>query len=236
MLAAGFAGWTASALPFFPHGWPLALAAIAGAATALRERTGLAVALAVPVLPLGNVSLGLAAVYAVLAAAWLAVSWRDPRTGLLFALGPLLAPLGALGLVPLAVSGLRSAPRRAAQAALAVLAAVLAAGLRGAPLPLTGEPAPLGVGVEGSGDPLAVAGSLARAAVAHPALLVEACAFAALAVLIPLARPYGRWGAAAVGAAMVLLCIPVAPAVALWPLVAAAWVTAVVLAIHQPSD
>jgi hypothetical protein len=236
ILAAVFAGWTASALPFFPHGWPLALAAIAGAATALRERTGLAVALAVPVLPLGNISLGLAAVYAVLAAGWLVLSWRDPRTGLLFALGPILTPLGALGLVPLAVSSLRSAPRRAAQAALAVLAAALVAGLRGVPLPLTGEAAPLGVGVAGSGDPLAVAGSLARAAAAHPALLAEAAAFAALAALIPFARPYGRWGAAAVGAAMVLLCIPVAPAVAVWPLVAAAWVIAGVLAIRSELD
>ena len=109
-LAAGFAGWTAAALPFFPHGWVLGLAGAVAALTAVRERLGLAVALAVPVLPLGNVSLGLAVVYAALAAAWLALSWREPRGGLLFALGPMLAPLAALGLVPLAASGLRSRP------------------------------------------------------------------------------------------------------------------------------
>jgi eukaryotic-like serine/threonine-protein kinase len=232
VLAAGFAGWTASALPFFPHGWPLGIAAAAAALTAVRERLGLAVALAVPILPLGNISVGLAVVYAAVAAAWLALSWREPRSGLLFGLGPLLAPVAALGLVPLAASALRSAPRRAAQAALAVLAAALVAGLRGVPLPLTGEPAPLGVGVAGANDPLDVVGSLARAAWAHPALLVEAAAFAALAVALPFVRPYGRWGAAVAGAAMLLLTVPFVPAAAVIPLVAAAWATATLLAVR----
>jgi hypothetical protein len=230
VLAAGFAGWTAGTLPFFPHGWAFGLAAVSAAATGFRERLGLAVALAVPILPLGNISLGLALVYAAVAAGWLALSWREPRSGLLFAAGALLAPLAALGLVPLVLSGLRSAPRRAAQAAAAVLVAALAAGLRGVSLPLTGEPPPLGVGVAGSRDPLDVVGSLARAAAAHPALLAEAVAFALLAALLPLARPYGRWGAAAAGATMLLLTVPVAPAVAVVPLVAGAWVTAILLA------
>jgi len=232
LLAAGFAGWTASALPFFPHGWAIGLAAGAAALTALRERLGLAAALAVPVLPLGNVSLGLAGVYGVFAAAWLALSWREPRGGLLFALGPVLAPLAALGLVPLAVSGQRSAARRAAQAAVAVLAAALVAGLRGVSLPFTGEPAPLGLGVAGAVDPLDVVGSLARAAAAHPALLVEAAAFAVLAAALPFARPHGRWGAAAVAAAMLLLTVPFVPTAAIPPLVVAAWVTAALLAIR----
>ncbi len=214
VLAAGFAGWTASALPFFPHGWPLGLAVATAAITAFRERLGLAVALAVPILPLGNVSLGLALVYSAIAAAWLALTWREPRTGLLFAAGAVLAPIAALGLVPLLVSGVRSLPRRAAQGAVAVLAAALAAGLQGVPLPLTGEPAPLGVGVAGASDPLDVVGSIARAAAAHPALLAEAAAFAVLAAALPLVRPYGRWGAAGFGAAMLLLSVPIAPAVA----------------------
>jgi protein kinase-like protein len=230
LLAAGFVGWTAAVLPFYPSGWPLGLAGGAAALTALRARAGLAVALAVPVLPLGNVSLGLAAVYAVLAAAWLALSWRTPRSGLLFVLGPVLAPLAALGLLPLALSGLRSAPRRAAQALIAVLAAVLVAGLRGAPLPFTGEPAPLGVGVGGATDPVAVAGSLVRAATAHPALVAEAVAFAVLAAVLPLARRHGRWGAAAAGAALLLLTVPVVPSAAILPLAAAAWLTAALLA------
>jgi len=209
-----------------------AMAAGAAAVTVLRERLGLAVALAVPVLPLGNLSLGLAAVYAVLAAAWLALSWREPRGGLLFVLGPLLAPLAALGLVPLAASSLRSAPRRAAQAAAAVLLAGLVAGLRGVSLPFDGGPAPLGLGVAGAGDPLDVVGSLARAAGAHPALLVEAAAFAVLAAALPFARAYGRWGAAAGGGAMLLLTVPFVPTAAIVPLVAAAWVTTLLLALR----
>jgi hypothetical protein len=235
VLAAGFAGWTASALPFFPNGWAFGLAAGAAAATALRERLGLAVALAVPILPLGNVSVGLAALYAVVAAAWLALSWREPRSGLLFALGAVLAPIAALGLVPLAASGLRSAPRRAAQAGVAVLVAALVAGVRGVSLPFTGEPAPLGLGVAGAGDPLDVAGSLARAAAGHPALLAEAAAFAVLAAALPFARPYGRWGAAAVGAVMLVLTVPFVPTAAIPPLVVAAWVTAGLLAVRAES-
>jgi hypothetical protein len=229
-LAGVFTGWTASALPFFPHGWTVALALGVAALTAARARLGLAAALAVPVLPLGNVSLGLAVLYAGLAAAWLVVSWREPRGGLLFALGPALAPIAALGLVPLAVSGLRAGPRRAAQAALAVLAAGVVAGLRGASLPFTGHAPPLGVGVAGAGDPFDVAGSLARALAAQPALVLEAVAFAAVAFALPYARARGRWGAAALGAAMLALTLLTVPSAAAVPLVLAAWLTAAAVA------
>lgn len=232
LLSAAFAGWSAAAIPFFPHGWAFGLAAAAAAATAWHARLGLAAALAVPVLPLGNVSLGLAVVYAVLAAAWIVLCWREPRTGLLFALGPAVAPLGALGLVPLAASGVRAAPRRAAQAGMAVLVAAVVAGLRHAPLPLIGARPPLGVGVSGSGDPLDVAGSLARTAAAHPALLVEAVAFAVIAAALPFVRAHGRWGAAAAGAGMLVLTLLVVPSAAAGPLVAAAWITAVALALR----
>src|SRR4029077_2156782 len=93
VLAALLAGWISSALPFFPHGWPILLAFAAFAVTLLRERVGIALALVVPVLPLGNISLGLALLYATLAAAWLLVTWREPRATLLFVIGPLLAPV-----------------------------------------------------------------------------------------------------------------------------------------------
>ena len=231
-LAGAFAGWTAAELPFYPHGWALGLALAAAAVTALRARLGLAVALAVPVLPLGNVSLGLALLYSALAAGWLVLSWREPRGGLLFALGPVLAPLAALGLVPLATSVLRAGPRRAAQAAVAVLVSGVVAGLRHGSLPFTGAHAPLGLGIAGAADPLDVAGSLARAAAAHPALLVEAGAFAAVALVLPLAQARGRWGAAALGAAMLLLTVLAVPSAAAAPLVAAAWLTAAVVAIR----
>src|SRR5207248_8039410 len=81
LAAALFAGWTASALPFYPSGWPFGLAALAALAGAFAPRAALAFALAVPVFPLGNLSLGLATVYGLAAAAWLVLGWRDARTG-----------------------------------------------------------------------------------------------------------------------------------------------------------
>ena len=78
-------------------------------------RLGLALALAAPVFPLGNVAQAAAVVYGVLALGWLAVTWRDPRAGLLFWAGPLLAPLGLLALLPLAVQPARGWWRRGLQ-------------------------------------------------------------------------------------------------------------------------
>jgi hypothetical protein len=111
-----------------------------------------------------------------------------------------------------------------------VIAAGLVAGVRGAPLPCTGKAPPLGLGVAGSGDPFDVAGTLARAAFAQPALLLEGLAFAAIAFALPFAQARGRWGAAAAGAALLLFCVLAVPSAAAIPLVAAAWVTAVVVA------
>ena len=230
-LAALFAGWTALALPFYPHGWPFALAAAAAAATFYRERLGLALALAVPILPLGNISLGLALVYAALAACWLRVTWREPRAALLFALGPLLAPLAALGLLPLAAARVRAAPLRGLAVALGVLTAALVAGIRHVTLPLVGGAAPLGIGVTEARDPFDVAGSLARAAAAHPSLLLEAGALAAVALALPYARNRGRWGAACLGAGMILLTVLAVPSAAALPLLAAGWAIAVYAAL-----
>src|SRR4029077_2479179 len=93
VLAAIMAGWTSSALPCTPLGWPIALARVAAAATLFRERAGIALTLAVPVLPLGNISLGLALLYAALAAGWLLVTWREARAGLPFVVRPPLPPI-----------------------------------------------------------------------------------------------------------------------------------------------
>ena len=182
--------------------------------------------------PLGNVSLGLAVLYAAIAAVWVVLCWREPRGGLLFALGPALAPLAALALVPLAASGLRAGWRRAAQACVAVLAAAVVAGVRGAALPFTGARPPLGLGVAGATDPLDVAGTLARAVGAHPALVLEAVALAAVAFALPHAQALGRWGAAGVGAAMLAFCVLAVPSAAAVPLVAAAWLTAAAAALR----
>jgi hypothetical protein len=225
VVAGAVAAWSAAELPFFPHGWPVALGLLAASVTVVRARLGAAVALAVPVLPLGNLSLGLAVLYAFLAAALLVVSWREPRGALLFALGPLLVPLG---LAPLATAGLRAPARRATQAALAVVVAGIVAGVRGTALPLTGHAPPLGIGVSGSGDPFDVAGSLARALLAQPALVVEAVVFAVVAVALPYAR--GRWRAAGLGAGFLAAGVLAAPSVTAWPLVVGAWLTAAALA------
>jgi Protein kinase domain len=229
--AALFAGWTAAKVPFYPTLFAPVLALLAGGLMLMRPRLGLAFALAVPVLPLGNVSSGLALVYGALACAWLALSWRAPRQGLFLALGPLLAPVLALGFLPLASQGIGNRARRALQVAAAVLLASLVAGLRHASLPFTGAAPPKGLGIAGSDEPFAVADALLRALQAHPTLLLEAVVLAAAAVAIPFARERGLWGIAALGAGLMACALLPAPAVAAAPLVVAAWVTCTVLAL-----
>src|SRR5438067_2466072 len=77
-LAGLLAGWSAATLPFYPGGWWIGLALLAALLTALRPRIGLAFALAVPLFPIGNVSLGLALLWAGLALGWLALPARGP--------------------------------------------------------------------------------------------------------------------------------------------------------------
>jgi len=235
VLAAILAGWTSSALPFYPHGWPVGLALAAATVTLFRERAGIALALAVPVLPLGNISLGLALLYIALAAGWLLVTWREPRATLLFVVGPLLAPVAALGLLPLAATRVRAAPLRVLAVAIGVLTAALAAGIRHAALPLVGGPAPLGIGVAGARDPFDVAGSLARAAGAHPSLLLETCALALVALALPHARARGRWAAAGLGAGMIVLTVAAVPSAAALPLLLSAWAIAAFTALRAPA-
>jgi hypothetical protein len=230
--AAVFAGWSALALPFFPPGWWVGIGVLVGALTLVRGRLGLAAALAVPVLPLGNLSLGLAIAYAAAALVWLVLAAGEPRWGLVAALGPLLGPVAALGLLPLACLGLRSPVRRAVQVATGVLLAGVAAGLAHDPLPFTGAPAPLGLGLAGADDPVAVAGSLLRAALAQQALATEALMLAAVAVVLPVAAQRGRWGAAAAGAFLVAGMLLAVPGAAALPLVLAGWATAAVLTLR----
>jgi hypothetical protein len=232
-LAALVAGWTASALPFYPAAGAPLLAALAGLAALVRPRAGLALALAVPVLPLGNVALGLAIVYALVAGAWLAAFTRDPRGGLLAALGPLLAPFAALGLLPLALLRVRSTLHRAVAAAGGVLLAGLVAGLRGVPMPFDGSAPPDSLGIAGSESPAAVAGALADALVAHLTLVLEAGAIAAAAALLPYARARGPWGVAAFGSGFLALTLLAAPGIPAAPLVLAVWATCAVLVLPK---
>ena len=138
-LAGGAALAGGTALPFYPTGWAPVLALLAALAAFRAPRAGLALALAVPILPLGNLALGLALLYSCLALGWLVLTWRDARLGLLFLAGPLLAPLGLLGLVPLVAAQARGPVRRAAQTVAAVAVAALAAALRGNELPFASD-------------------------------------------------------------------------------------------------
>jgi hypothetical protein len=230
--AAVFAGWVAWAIPFYPGGWPIGLALVAGVAAYLRPRLGLAFALAVPVLPFGNLALGAALLYAFFAAVLLVLSWREPESGLLCAAGPLLAPLSLLGLLPLVVLRVRSAARRAGQVAAAVLAAGLVAGIRHVPMPFDGTSAPHGLGLAGSASVTDTASALWQALMARPALATETVVLALAAVLLPLVRARGLWWIAGFGAALLpALLLPV-PEVAAIPLVLSVWATCAAVAFR----
>jgi hypothetical protein len=194
----------------------------------VRPRLGLAFALAVPLLPLGNVSVALALVYAVLAVAWLTLFAREPQGGLLPAAGPLLGAVGALGLAPLGALALRSPLRRAAAASASVLLAVTVARIRGAPLPLTEASPPRDLHLAGSESATAVSSVLVEALVAHPALLVTAAALGAAAALLPYCSRRGPWGLAAWGSATLAATLLGAPQIAAAPLVLAVWATCAV--------
>jgi hypothetical protein len=234
-LAALATGWVATVLPFYPAGWPLGLAIAAATLALAAPRAGLALALATPILPLGNISLGLGIVYAALAATWLGLSWNDARSGLLAVIGPLLAPFGGLGLVPLAAQVARGRVRRFVQAAATVLVAAVVAGFRHVPLPFAGSSAPLGLGIAGSNRPGAVVSELWQALLDHPALLGGALVLGCATVAFPYLRHRGPWHAAAYGAAFMAATVFVAPAAAVVPLIGAAWLTAAVLAF-EPSN
>ena len=231
-LAALSAAWVASSIPFFPAGWPLGLAAAGAALGFAAPRAALLLALAVAILPLGNSSLGLAAVYALVAAAWAVLHWRDARSGLLFAAGPLLAPLGGLALLPLVVQAAHGRVRRAAHAGAGVLVTAVVAGIRHTTLPFLGVHAPLGLGIDGSRNAGAVAFALLRQLADHPALLGETAVLAAAAAILPEFRGRGPWRAVLFAGALLAATALVAPSAGLWSLAATAWVTAGVLALH----
>ena len=225
--AAVFVGWTSAALPFYPTGWGLVLAGIAGALAAVRPRLGLAVAFGAAVFPLGNLSLGLALVYALGAAAWLLVTWRRSDEALYPLAGPALAPLGLTLLLPAVLLPVRRAAWRAAFAVGAVLLAAAAAGLRGTPLPLSHrEAAPADLdGLAGTG---AVASTLLHSLAARPELLLAAAITAGLAALLPLAARRGAWPVAGLAAAAIAaLLLPSAELNGL-PIVAGIWLCSTV--------
>jgi serine/threonine-protein kinase len=202
-LAATFVAGATLLLPFFPAGAPFFLAAVAALAAFRSPLAGLALALAAPVLPLGNISLGLGLAYAPLALAWLLVFARETRSSLFVLAGPFLAPLGILPLLPLVTLRVRNPVRRAALGGGGVLLATAVAAIRAAPQPLTG----------GADAAFVYLG-------ANPAALVEALVVAAAAVAAPYALRLEIWGAAGWGAAFLAAAL-LAPAAAGAPLPAA---------------
>lgn len=201
LLAAVAAGGATTLLPFFPRGWPLALAALAGLVALRSPVAGLAVALAAPVLPLGNLSLGLAGAYGVLAVAWFALYARDAERSLLPVAAPLLAPFGAIPLLPVAFLEMRGRTRRAVGAAACVPIAAAVSVLAGRPLPFAGESPGSTASVAGSSDPLDVTATLYGALAAHPTLAVVTVVLALAAASADVAVSHGRWAIAGWGAA-----------------------------------
>jgi hypothetical protein len=231
-LAALGAGWAAAALPFYPARGPLLLAAVAAALTAVRPRLGLAFTLAVPVFPLGNLSLGLALAYAGLAVAWLALMWGDPRRGLLFGSAIVLGPIGLLGLVPLAVMHVKSTVRRTVHALAAVLLAGVVAGVHGSVIPFSGANA-AGLGVAGSEHPIAAFEALWQWALSTPALGLEALILAVTAGALPHVTRRAELSIAAFAAVLLAATLLAAPAAAALPLVCTGWITYLVLTVQS---
>jgi Protein kinase domain len=223
MLAAAYAGASTWLLPFFPSGWPFLLAAIAATASLAMPSAGLAFALAMPILPLGNLSLGLAIVYAVFAVGWFAAFARDSRIGLLFLLGPALAPAQALVLVPALARNVCGPVRRALLAAAAVPAAAIVAGLTQGPLPFTSDDPPETLGLAGSAQPADVLGAFSGFLTDRPAIWIEGAVLVVAAVSAPYVSRWrllgvGCWGAAFMTAALV------APLGAVSPFPTAVWI------------
>ncbi len=231
LAAAIWTGWVAWALPFFPPGWPLGLTIATAALGLTFPRVALAFAFAVTFFPLWNISLGLAILFAALGAIWVALTWNDPRGNIALVAGPLLGPLAALALLPLAAQFATGPARRALQAFTGTLLAVVVAGLRRQILPLDGSAPPLGLGIAGSSRPSAVAWTLWRTLTGHPVIIFQAGVLAAAAVALPYLRGRGPWPAAIAGAVLMAATGLGAPLAAFLPLAAAAWITAAYLAL-----
>ncbi len=199
-----------SLLPFWPGLLLAALAVAAGLAAYRAPRLGLAVALAAPLFPLGNVAQAAAVVYGVLAVGWLAVTWRDPRAGLAFWAGPLLGAVALLPVLPLAVQVARGWWRRALHAFAGVCAAAAVAGLSGKPLPLTGTVV-ADLGVAETERPTDVLHALGTVLGDASAIATTALALGIVAALLPWALTRGRWGIAGLGVLQVTLVLAWAP-------------------------
>lgn len=221
--------WASSTLPFYPSGWPLGLTALNIVLGLAAPRVALPFALLVTVFPLANISIGLAVLFAVVGALWVAVSWRDPRGAIVAVVGPLLWPISALALMPLIAQLARSPLRRAVQTASALLLAASVAAIDHRPLPFSGGGAVSGVELAGIKDPLRVAALLGHVVVVHASLAAEIGVLALAAVALPSLRDRGREVALLAGAVLVAATVLVAPQASMIPFILAGALTAAVL-------
>ena len=191
----------ATFLPFWPPELVAFLVLATGLACWLDPRLGLALALAIPIFPLGNVAVAVSVLYGIIAVGWVAANWRDSRHALWFVTGPLLAAVGLLPLVPLALIPVRNTARRAAHGVLAVLSTVVLAGVSGSEVPIAGGDAPrLDVGPLDSVSTAAV--SVWSWLASEPVVLAAAIVVGAAAALVPWARRHPPLGVAALGFAL----------------------------------
>jgi hypothetical protein len=220
-----------SILPFWTPGLLALLTVSAAVATLRAPRLGLGLALFAPLFPLGNFSSGAATAYGIVALAVLALGWRDARAGLLFVCGPLLALVGGLALVPLAVQPARGTVRRAAQAALAVVTAGLFAGLHGRPLPFT-QTTVGDLGLTATPHAATVAQALLTTALDSRAILFGAAILSVSAALLPLVRRQGRLGVAVLCLGQTIPLLIVAPSTATTSIVLGGWLLAGLLVLR----
>ena len=169
-----------------------------------------------------------------LAVAWLALTWRDARAGLLLAVGPLLAPSPRSRCSRSPPSSRAAGPAARLQAGAAVLLA--AARRRAAPRARcrsTARRRRSGSAIAGSDRPGAVADALWRAA-RSPSRRCSPRRSSSppRPRSCPYVRRRGPWAAALFGAALLAATALLAPAAAVLPLVAAAWLTAAALAVE----
>jgi hypothetical protein len=232
-LAAVTAALAATVLPFWPTSLAAAIAVAAAVAAFFRPRLALAIALGAAVFPLGNEARSAAILFGCLALAWLVLMWRDPRRGLLFVCGPLLAPLGALALVPLVSQAARGPARRALHASAAVLAAAFVAATSGAAVPFA-----RGHSVELHVRPAYSLGHVATALqftlTGLPFLVLASFLSGAAAIALPYARARSRFGFAAVGLTVSVAFVAAGAPLGFSPLVLTVWAVAAISAARAP--
>ncbi len=152
LVASAAAAVVLNSLPFYPVGWPYALALVVGAVAIVRPSLALVLSALLAVPLAGNVAAGLVPV-AVGAGVLLVLATFSDRSR---AFQPFLAPaLGALGLLPLylvGAAGVRRAHVRFSLGALAPVLTTVAFGLAGAASPLTGTSPFAGLGARLAGE------------------------------------------------------------------------------------